>query len=156
MERFSKIDGERGMIKPYLYPKPSSRTPRFDLNRPKSFTEDEGLTEWWHGKEATDIEERFGRSLDFHKKEHSFRIPIPVAGSRDFKELDFLVEEEWPIAIYGEIGHDSAAEQGFDIIREIQLNETFSRQGLQDLTKVWWWRLTSQDQANETVGDLFF
>lgn len=143
-------------MKPYIYKKPSSRIPRFDINRPKAFVEDEGLTGWWHGKEATDIEERSGKALDYHKKPHKFQINIPVAGSVDFKKLDFLVEEEWPMAIYGEIGHDSSAEQGFDLIREAYLNETFKQYGWQDLTKIWWWELYTQNQANETIGDLFF
>ncbi|KKM22393.1 hypothetical protein LCGC14_1625800 [marine sediment metagenome] len=142
-------------LKPYYYPRPSQRPSRFRLNRPKPVKDDEGLTGYLRGLAATDIEERFGRALDVRRKSYVFQIDMPVEGSVDWKSIDFIVDRLWPTDIYGQIGHDTNAEQGKDLIREALLNETFRKQGLQPLTTVWWWELSSQELANEKVRDLF-
>lgn len=143
-------------IKPYYYPRRSRRLPRVPVNRPKPANDDEELTGFLRGLPASDLEEIFGNALDFNKKEFAFKIEFPVSGSIDFKEVDFIVEQEFPLEVYGEIGHDSSAEQGKDLIREIFLNETFRTQGLRPLTVVWWWELQSEEQANAKVRSLFF
>jgi hypothetical protein len=142
-------------LKPYYYPRPSQRPSRFRLNRPKPIKDDEGLTLILHGLEATDIEERFGRALDFHRKPYAFQVDMPVEGSVDWKSIDFIVDGFWPTDVYGQIGHDTSAEQGKDEIREALLNETFRKQGLQPLTTVWWWELETQELANAKARDLF-
>ena len=128
-----------------------------DVNRLRPVQADEEvLFGFLHGKEATDIEERFGRALQVNKRNFSFQIKMPVEGSPDQKQVDFIVDQTWPIEVYGEIGHDSSAEQGADQIREALLNETFKEQGLLPMQVVWWYDLESQDQANELVRTRIF
>ncbi len=145
------------MIDQYFYPKPSSRTERMDVNRLKPVKADEEvLLGHLRGIEATDIEERTGKALSFNKKPYSFQIDMPIEGSPDWKSIDFIVDNLWPLEVNGEIGHDTSAEQGKDLIREIQLNETFEKRGLMPMTVIWWYDLENQEQANNTIRDLNF
>ena len=145
------------MIDQYFYPKPSSRTERMDVNRLKPVKADEEvLLGHLRGIEATDIEERTGKALSFNKKPYSVQLDMPSEGSPDWKSIDFIVDNLWPLEVNGEIGHDTSAEQGKDLIREIQLNETFEKRGLMPMTVIWWYDLENQEQANNTIRDLNF
>ena len=155
------------MIAPYKYKKPSNRAPRFTLNRYKSFnsvTDREPLTGWVNGLEASDIEERFARGLRNLQREFQFQVEFNLsvndtigADPRDFKRVDFLVSNylEYPVEIYGEIGHDTAAEQGKDELREFALNDAFKGMGLRPLQVVWWWELDTQDMADRKAETMF-
>ncbi len=142
-------------MKRYRYTAPSKRPANFNVNRLKPAVDDEGLSGWVHGKEASEDEERFARALEHHRKEYGFKVDIPIAGSPDWKEVDFIVDELWPTEVDGFIGHDTSAEQGKDYIREIMLNETFKKMGLMPMTRVKWWQLETQEQAIFHVGNLY-
>ena len=142
----------------YSFKKPSGRfVYRVEINRPPRVSEnDEQLTGLIHGLEASDIEERFARGLRSNAHEFQYETPFPVPGAPDWKIVDFIVDIFQPITVYGEIGHNSQAEQEDDLDRLNQLNETFASQGYNEMLVVWWPKLVNQDIANQTVQDLFF
>ncbi len=145
-------------IKRYRFKKPAGRfVYRVEINRPPKTTEnDEQLTGWVHGLEASDIAERFARALKSNQHEFQNEVPFPVANAPDWKIVDFIVDIFQPVTVSGQIGHDSQAEQEDDLDRLNALNETFASQGYLDMLVVWWWQLEDQDIANQTVQDLFF
>ena len=141
----------------YRFPKPSSRTPRMNLNRLVTRdNNEEDLPIAIHGKKAYKTEARVARSLTTLGKSFAFQVEMPIAASPDWKSIDFIVDEMWPLEVYGKIGHDSQAEQANDAVREIQLNETFRKFGLMPMKIIYWWHLQEQRIVDNTIRELFF
>jgi len=153
-----------GADKPYLYKTPSKRAPEMRLDRLRNLTNPADpipLTGWIHGKEASDLEERFYRGVknagvtdeDIH-----YDIPVQVSsGMRmEEKKVDFMIDlgVMQPVEVDGYIGHHTAAQQGYDSVRETQLNALFLKWGWLPLERVKWWQLESQEQADVTARQL--
>ena len=144
-------------MKRYRYKGSSGRRARFNINRPQPAKDRlDNLTGWVNGKEASDIEEIFSLALRHHRREYGFRVELPIQGSPDWKEVDYIVDATWPTEIDGKIGNDTAAEQEKDYIREIALNETFKKIGLMPMVRVKWWELETIEQAIFKVGNMYF
>lgn len=141
-------------VKPYLYSVPSSRVPDRTIDRPVPYSTDEELTGWVNGEKASDIEERVARALRGLNREFAFQVPITIPGREFENKVDFIVERRQPVEVYGEIGHDSAAERGDDAVREAQLNEFFAVVGLQPIRVLRWPELRTQELANNAVREL--
>lgn len=111
------------------------------------------------GKAATDLEERFGRALKRAGLAFTFQWRVAAHNTIPGNEklVDFLVENglRCPVEIDGEFAHHSAAQQGQDLVREILLNHTFIRRGIQPIRRVKWWQLASQELADQQVGEMF-
>jgi hypothetical protein len=123
-----------------------------DLNNP---SDPIPLTGWIHGKEASDLEERFYRGVkntgildeDIH-----FDVQVRVtSGMRKVeKKVDFMIDIGviQPVEVDGYIGHSTAAQQGYDQVRESLLNAEFRKRGIRSLKRVKWWQLETQEMAN--------
>lgn len=148
--------------KPYTYNIPAQEAGQFDLNRLDQISplaDPTPLTGFVNGLRASDLEERFARGLHHAGLRFKFQYPVMVAGclSGAEKHVDFLVEKGfyYPIEIDGLIAHRTTAQKGKDLVREILLNQEFTRRGIHPLQRVKWWRLDTQEMANQTVRDIF-
>ena len=143
----------------YRFPKKSKRTPRFNVNRFQVRTpkDDPPLTGWVNGQEASDIEERFARSLSSEGFSFSFNVPIPTAVSLpgEKKIIDFLIHDlALPVEVDGEIGHKTQAQKGNDVVRDLMLNPVLRKEGFSEIVHVPYWKLETQDLSNATVRAL--
>jgi hypothetical protein len=149
-------------LKEYKYKIPSRREERLDLNRLpriKEITDPKPLTSWVHGKQATDIEERFARGLMKVNLEFRFQVPFHTRVSLPGQErvVDFVVESgfQYPVEVDGPNWHANTAERARDEVREILLNEVFRSIGYMPLQRVKWWQLESQAMADRVVREIF-
>jgi len=149
-------------VKVFKYQVPRRVEERLDLNRLpgiKEITDPKPLTGWVHGKQATDIEERFARGLMQMNLEFRFQAPFPVRDSLPGHEMvvDFVVENgfHYPVEVDGPVWHTTGAKQGKDEVREILLNEVFRSLGYMPLQRVKWWQLGNQAMADQVVREKF-
>lgn len=149
--------------KPYQYTvrkKPMQHFRKRRLKRHYEQTDPIPLTGFLVGKQASDIEERFGRALLAVKLRFRFQVRFPTAdrapGQR--RVVDFVVESkgiDHPVEIDGRIGHRTSAQKGKDAVREILLNDLFVRWGMALLQRVSWTELETQEEADRTVRRMF-
>lgn len=144
--------------KPFRYrlrPKP----PKQKLNRLQGFAEQERLTGFIHGQEASTLEERFARALDRRGLRFIFqqRIDTPYQIPGQESELDFVVEEygTHPIEVDGLWIHKGAAQKAKDELRDAILDDILGKQGWLPIVRVPGNELETQERANEVVGALF-
>ena len=152
------------MMKPYSYKLPSRRAASLNLNRLRNLTNPADpipLTGWVHGKQASDLEERFYRGVknagvpdeDIH-----YDVPVRVrTGMRiEEKRVDFMIDlgVMQPVEVDGYIGHSTAAQQGYDQVREILLNAEFRKRGVRPLKRVKWWQVETQEMADAIARDI--
>ncbi len=137
------------------------RLPEFNdtLNRPEVIgtpADPIPLTGILNKKNASDIEERFGRALRKNAKQFNFQVDIALTDDNK-KNVDFLVNDGFitPVETYGEIGHNSDSQRSADAVREARLNEYFARQGVQPLRIVWWYQIPNQEVADQLVREMF-
>lgn len=116
----------------------------------------EGLTGLVDGKKASDIEERFARSLSKFEIPYEFQIsylmPHNMVGEY---RLDFLVYYgglEYPYAIDGEYAHKTASQKRADAFKDDVFNSL--KQGyLQPVTRVDFTKLSTQEIADDYVKE---
>lgn len=151
-----------GLTKIYKYKVPSPRRERLRVNRVariKLEADDIPLTGWVHGKQATDIEERFARALMEVGLDFRFQVPVATRVSLPGHEriVDFVVEMgiTVPVEVDGPRGHKNNAQQAKDEVREMLLNEVFRWWGYSPLQRIPWWRLNTQEMAGSVVRELF-
>jgi hypothetical protein len=117
------------------------------------------LTGWVQGRRASDLEERFARALIQAGLSFTFQEQVTLAGMipGQEKRVDFMVlcGMPCPVEIDGPIAHQTAGQKGADLVREILLNHAFLRRGIQQIRRVKWWRLESQQMANRQVREMF-
>jgi hypothetical protein len=119
--------------------------------------DDPPLTGWVHGKEATDIEERFARALDNIGYEFQFQVyvPTPFTLPAEEKEIDFLVEDIMrPVEVDGEMSHKTASQIAKDVVRDGQLNPVLERWGYSDIKRITWKELDNQELADLAAEEL--
>jgi hypothetical protein len=133
------------------------RPPKQPLNRIQTTNEGERLTGFVHGKEASDLEERFARALDGAGKEYIFEYevlgPTTIPGQEN--QVDFLVEEVYPTEIDGEFTHKSAEQRAHDQLRDAVLNEYMSKDGWQPINRIGGHRLQTQEDADRVVQETY-
>ena len=98
--------------------------------KPEQQKEDEGLTGLVRGVEASDLEERFARALNKYRVPYEFQVEFytPFTIPSKDKVVDFVLRGNQPVDIYGFVGHHlNIGQEGYDRIREQQLNEVFSK-----------------------------
>lgn len=137
--------------KPYQYKKPRKPSAPKVANRVQTQAEEENLTGFVQGKEASDIEERFARALDKLEKRYSFREHFfgPARNTPGAIEVDFLVDDgTWfPIQIDGEYAHKTAGQKDRDNVNDARLNQYFSKVGVSNVRRI-------PDGKEYMVGDL--
>lgn len=118
------------------------------------------------GMKASDIEERFARSLykagiEFSFQEHYFG---PAKNTPGAVQVDFMVKTggSWvPVQIDGEIAHKTLGQRMEDKVKDARLNLYFSHVGvyqvkrIPDGTKYPMGALDTQDSTDKIVSELF-
>jgi hypothetical protein len=144
--------------KPFKY-KLSPRPPQQPLNRLEVSGEGERLTGFVHGKEASDLEERFANALD--KLHYSYMFEYEVLSNigvpGEENQIDFIVFHEgtWPIEVDGMWVHHSSAQKAKDKLRDALLDEALSKDGWEQIRRVPGSDLESQDDADTVVREIF-
>jgi hypothetical protein len=106
-----------------------------------------------HGKKATDLEYFFATALD--KFEHDyifiyyFSTPFTVPGQE--KQIDFMVDDDYPYEIDGGYAHKSAQQKAEDLVRDQVMNEFLRKIGKKDITRVKETLVDTQEKANAFV-----
>ena len=140
--------------KPFKY-KLQPRPPKPPLNRLAGTSEDELLTGFVQGKEASDLEERFARALDAEGKSYEFEVEVapPTAIPGQENQIDFVVEDIYPIEVDGSFVHKSASQKAHDQIRDAILNEYLGKYGWQPIDRIPGNMLETQEQADQIVRE---
>lgn len=128
---------------------------------PRTYDDDEQLTGFVRGFNASDIEERFARALI--KAELGFWFQYKVETIHTLpgqeKRVDFIVfympGRIQPVEIYGERWHESQGDKQRDIQREAEINEAGRVFGWDLLKVVWGKELQDQRSADHVVRRLF-
>ena len=129
------------------------------LNRMAGYSDDEALSGYVKGKEASDLEERFARALYNKRKDFDFQrdfmTPHSIPGQE--KEVDFVVYDgqPQPIEIDGMYAHKSGEQKANDVTRDAILNETLGGMGYLPIIRIPGFELESQDETLAVVERLF-
>ena len=123
--------------------------------------EEEVLTGFVQGQDASDIEERFARALAKFKISFDFKFLIftlsTIGGQR--KEIDFRVSSQgelFAVEIDGVIGHTTDAQLGRDRLRDEEIQPVIVKLGWNpNIIRVKEIDLTTQDFADDIVRELF-
>ena len=153
--------GRPAEYKPYKFKKIRRITDLPKPIRPTPILDDENLTGFVRGYNATDIEERFARALIDIDIGFWFQYNLEtlVSGPVYDKRLDFLVF--WmpgkivPVEIYGDRWHSNSSDRVRDNKREIEINEVGKIYGWEKLIVVWGHELYNQIAANNKARELF-
>ena len=143
-------------MRPFRY-KLRPRPPKQPLNRLAGTSNDERLTGFVKGKEASDLEERFARALDAEGKEYQFEVEVtpPTSIPGQENQIDFLVEEIYPVEIDGGIAHKGAAQKANDLLRDAILNDYLSGFGWFPIERIPGHKLETQEATATIVKELF-
>ena len=142
------------LFRPYRY---SRRRPeRIEPEAPpREPSDDEGLTGYVRGLEASDIEERFARALDAYEQDYIFQFEVTTAFTlpHQEKQVDFLVTtgQPRPVEIDGTWVHKSAEQREYDSVRDAQVNQVLRPRGYLPVMRISGDELVSQEFANSVV-----
>jgi hypothetical protein len=144
---------------PYYYKKAAKEGPVRRLNRIPQRKEDEGLTGFVHGLEASDLEERYARGLDQYGKEFEFQYEVYTAYTLpgEQKKVDFLVNDGeiyFPEEVDAAFTHKTAEQKSYDRIRDEMIDEHLKTYGFQPVKRIDGDRLQTQGAANTVVAEL--
>jgi len=141
-------------MKQYKY-KLRSRPPKMPLNRLAGVSNDERLTGYVKGKEASDLEERFARALANTGKDFDFQqefmTPHSIPGQE--KEVDFVVYDgqPQPIEIDGTYAHKSGEQKANDVVRDAILNDELGKRGYLPIIRIPGTELGTQENTTAIV-----
>ena len=136
------------------------RPPRSPLNRlAGSSDEGEQLTGFVHGKEASDLEERWARAEDGAQREYIFQywVENPYGLPSQKNQIDFMdVTDAWqPIEIDGSYAHKTAGQKADDQARDAILNTLFQQRGINPIIRIPGDSLATQEDADRIVLEIF-
>jgi len=149
-------------VKIYRYPEPT-RPPvddRLQRVEPQP-EEEEALTGLVQGKDASDLEEMYARSLSKDERVLSFRFRevygAPTRSQSGAIELDFYVVTgpAWPVQIDAEFTHKDADTRAHDALQDQLLDEILLPEGARPVQRV---RLTGRETQEEidTIEERMF
>ena len=149
-----------GDVKPYVLKVPRRKAvEEGHFNRITTPAQQEGLTGYIGEWEASDIEERFARSLikedlPFTFREHFFGPARTTPGAI---EVDFLVFAGMtsPIFIDGEYAHKSQAQKDSDSVKDAIFDEFGMQYGFEHSRRIPGDELETQEQADNLVKEMF-
>lgn len=139
----------------YRYKVRRSRRPDVLTNRIPRQPEDEMFTGAVNGEKASEIEERFARSLRKKGKRFDFQIVVntgfQVPGQKN--TVDFLIMDGlmYPLEIDGEIAHKGQAKRDADKLRDAIIDNIMVPQGWQHIQRVPGGDLQTQDDSDRAV-----
>ena len=147
-------------VKPYKYRK-ARPDAKENLQRITHKKEDENLSGFVHGKTASDLEERFARSLDKFEVDFTFEYSVDTAYTLPGEEklVDFVlwIHIPQPVELDGIFTHASASKINADRIRDDQINEILEKQGFQRIIRITGIRIplpTDQEISDQVVRGL--
>ncbi len=145
-----------GKLRPFRY-KLRPRPPKQPLNRLAGASNEERLTGFVQGKEASDLEERFANALSAACIDYRFEVEIqgPVGIPGEENQIDFLVEDIYPVEVDGSFVHKSASQKAHDQLRDAILNDFLSDYGWYPIERISGERLETQEAANQVAEELF-
>ena len=141
---------------PYLYKNAAKDWLPKRLNRIPQRKEDEGLTGWVNGVEASDLEERYARALAENGKDFQFQYEVYTAYTLpgEQKKVDFLVEDQFPEEVDAAFTHKTAEQKSYDRIRDAMIDEHLSKYGMMPVRRIDGDRLQTQESASIVVSEL--
>ena len=133
-----------------------------DVRKPEILGEaQEVLTGVVQGQPASDIEERTHRALDVRRLSHDFIVYVETLYSLPFqkKQIDYMVYNGalvTPTEVDGYIGHyRTIGQQAEGWVRDLQINEALQPQGYQPIKHLPYWKLETQEKANQHIREVF-
>ena len=147
------------IVRPYKFK--TSRSARLDadyLAAPAA--EDELLTGYVRGQEASALEERFAFALDFAKLDFVFQYEVHSAFSLpgEEKSIDFIVYDggtPYPVETGSSFVHGHPSRIETDRQRDQILNEILRFKGFQEIIRLEFDHPEDRDDAREIVRELF-
>lgn len=121
--------------------------------------QDEGLTGLVNNLPASDIEERFARSLDKYGVAYDFQVsylaPRNMTGEYRLDFLVYIDGEMQPIAIDGEYAHKTESQRRKDIWKDDQFNNA-KRGQFMPVKRITFEKLLDQDTADQTAQEVLW
>jgi len=144
---------------PYQYKKQRPSTAVRRLDRVRAPAQGESFVGEIQGMPSSDIEERFGRSLDKSQMLYEFRT-ANVAGRNlpGEVELDFAVYEgglTYPIQVDGPFAHKTSAQKNEDDAKDAILNDHLRGTGAFPVRRIPGDKLETQEMSDSVVKELF-
>jgi hypothetical protein len=122
--------------------------------------DDEVLSGYIYGADASDIEERFARALDKDSRVTGYSFREPVITARNLPgqlEVDFVVQvgpEIQPYQIDGEYAHKGASKKQDDARKDAMVNAYYEQYGARLIKRIDGELLRNQDEADKLVRSL--
>jgi hypothetical protein len=144
---------------PYLYPKERQKKEKFNLNRIPFPPSDEQLTGFIGTEPASDLEERYGRSLDKLGKQFQFQYEVYTANTLpgEQKVVDFVVSDgeiPYPEEVDAAFTHKTAEQKSYDTVRDAIVNDVLSKEGFQPVKRIDGERMNTQEGADQVASEL--
>ncbi len=142
------------MVFKYRLPKQKKLEPD---RTPIESDEDEALTGYVQGLEASDLEERFARALDKFGIGYDFEFLVETAFTlpHELKQVDFMTYagQPRPVEVDGEWVHKSAEQREYDRERDAQIFQALSPRGYLPVLRIPGENLLTQDFADTIVQE---
>lgn len=145
----------RGLPKSYKIKTQSHLKPYMAVSKPFVVKEKEQLSGMVRGMGASDIEERFARSLDRMGVSYWFRLPVGAPrGMPGYNELDFLVNSGgyYPIQIDGEYSH--LGKEAKDMIADARIMEELKQYSPMPIIHVIYTKLGNQKASDMVAREI--
>lgn len=147
---------------PFKYKVPRrGRRPNIVSRRPSFAKDEEQLTGQFRGMKASDIEERFGNSLQRNRRIRNVYFRVPVGAPRGmpgWKELDFLVEtySGWRAFQTDDVEFVHVGSDSRDALTDVIILEALRRDGIyiSRVERIQSIRITDDEQSDQTVREL--
>lgn len=142
---------------PYKLKRLKKDRPPLSFQKPQAARDAEQLTGAVNGMRASDLEERFSRSLEKFDVSYYFRIPIGDIGQPGWKELDFLIFST--VGVFAiQIDDIEFVHKGTqtteDAITDIIIMEKLKQYGIREITHITSDRLATQALSDSVVRSL--
>ena len=142
----------------YRY-KLTPRPPKETLNRIQGTSEDEALTGFVNGKEASDLEERWAGAEKRANREFIFQffMDTPFSLPGEDRQIDIVdTTEVWqPVELDGGIAHKGGAQRAKDKVRDAILNAELAKQGVLPILRIDGDSIATPEDADRVLREIF-
>lgn len=143
---------------PHKYKIPTYEKWDRPLNRISPEQNTEILTGQVHGIKASDIEERFARSL--YKKKLKFNFQVSFFAGKNMPgevRLDFMIDDTFiqPVQIDGEFAHKTAAQISKDRLNDARLDDHLRGTGALPTVRIPGELLQTQEDSDRQLSELW-
>lgn len=146
---------------PYKYKLPSNPPREQRKMRNEPIPEEEGLTGYVQGRQASELEERYAKALDKNDNVRGYDFqfivtpPTQIPGQSNL--IDFMIDAglRYPVEVDGDWVHKTAAQKDKDAQRDAILDEYLKRFNIEPITRIEGWKLEAQEDADRVVRGQF-